>query len=104
MPDLGFVVILIALSYAMGVGGYSLMGLEHTSWMRTAAFPLVGAIVGETLVPMGPLLLGFHVYTILVATLTGVLVDVAVRWLSDGMHDTKIGKVFRNGRGVVSVR
>ena len=104
MPDLGFVVILIALSYAMGVVGYSLMGIEHTSWMRTAAFPLVGVIVGETLVAMGPTLLGFHVYTVLVATLTGVLVDVAVRWLSDGLNDTRIGHVFRNGRGVVSSR
>ena len=49
MPDLGFAVSLIAVSYVMGVLWYTLLGRNYTSWMRMAAFPLLAVIIGEAL-------------------------------------------------------
>ena len=51
MPYLGFVVQFIAISYALGVVWYTLLGRNYSSWMRMAVFPFVGAVVGESLVP-----------------------------------------------------
>ena len=57
MPELGFVVFLIAIAYGMGTVWYTLLGRDYASWMRMAAFPFVGAIVGEELVNAGPSLI-----------------------------------------------
>ena len=47
MPELGFVVYLIAISYGMGALWYTLLGRSETSWTRMTAFPLVGVVIGE---------------------------------------------------------
>ena len=77
MPGLGFVVFLIAIAYGMGTVWYTLLGRDYDSWMRMAAFPFVGAIVGEDLVDAGPSFFGLHLYVALVSTLAAVVVDIA---------------------------
>ena len=51
MPELGLgnVVYLLAVSYGMGVMWYTVLGRTYANWMRMAAFPLLGAIIGEAL-------------------------------------------------------
>ena len=90
MPDLGFAVSLIAVSYVMGVLWYTLLGRNYTSWMRMAAFPLLAVIIGEALfgkylagsVGEGLVFLNIHIYVALIATFVGSIVDIAVYWLA----------------------
>lgn len=90
MPDLGAVAYLIAISYGMGVLWYTVLGRNYTSWMRMAAFPLLGMIIGEALwinhlssnAEQGLIFLGLHIYVALVATFIGALVDIGASWLA----------------------
>ena len=91
MPDLGFVVQFIAISYALGVVWYTLLGRSYSSWMRMAAFPLVGAVVGESLVAAGPTFFGIHLYVILASTLAGAVSDLLVSWIQEQLPVSKIG-------------
>ncbi len=47
MPELGFVVYLIAISFGMGALWYTLLGRSHTSCTRMTAFPLAVVVIGE---------------------------------------------------------
>ena len=82
MPDLGFVAMIIALSYGSGVLWYKLLGSGHDGWMRTAAAPFVGVLVGEGVwapyLLSGPEFGGLHVALALVTTLIAVLADVSI--------------------------
>ena len=90
MPELGIVVFLIAMTYAAGVVWYTLLGRDHVSWMRIAAFPFVGAVLGESLVTAGPSLFGLHLYVILVSSLIAVTVDIAFSWIGSSTSVAKI--------------
>ena len=89
MPDLGAVAYLIAISYGMGVLWYTVLGRNYTSWMRMAAFPLLGMIIGEALwtnylssnAEQGLVFFGLHIYVALVSTFIGALVDIGASWL-----------------------
>ena len=86
MPELGFIVYLIAMSYGMGVVWYTLLGRNHASWMRMAAFPLIGVVIGEALMAnyqgAGLTFFGLHIFVVLVSTLVGALVDVSISWIA----------------------
>jgi hypothetical protein len=90
MPELGFVVYLVAMSYGTGVLWYTLLGRNYTGWMRMMAFPLVGMVIGEALWgkyltgKIGPGLVFFdlHIYVALISTFIATLVDLALSWLS----------------------
>ena len=90
MPELGAVAYLLAISYGMGVLWYTILGRNHTSWMRMAAFPFLGLIIGEALwvnqlssnAEQGLDFLGVHIYVALVATFIGALIDVSASWLT----------------------
>lgn len=90
MPDLGAVAYLIAISYGMGVLWYTVLGRNYTSWMRMAAFPLLGLIIGEAVwtnnlasnAEQGLIFLGVHIYVALVATFIGAMVDIGASWLA----------------------
>ena len=92
MPYLGFVVQFIAISYALGVVWYTLLGRDYDSWMRMAAFPFVGAIVGEELMDAGPSFFGLHLYVALVSTLAAVVVDITFTWLREQWPVGRIGR------------
>ncbi len=84
MLDLGFIVYVIAVSYVLGTAWYALLGRQHTNWMRMAAFPFVGVVIGEALWS-GPMngsggldFHGLHIYVALVSSLAGVAIDVVV--------------------------
>ncbi len=85
MPELGFIVYLIAISYGMGVVWYTLLGRNYTSWMRMAAFPLIGVVVGESLMAnqqgVGLTFFGLHIFVVLVSTFVGALVDISISWV-----------------------
>ena len=89
MPELGFIVYLIAVSYGMGVVWYSLLGRKYTGWMRMAVFPFLGVVIGEALwvnhlagsPTEGLQYFGLHVYVVLISSFAGSLVDVATGWL-----------------------
>ena len=90
MPDIGTVAYLIAMGYGMGVVWYTVLGREQTNWMRTAAFPLLGIIVGQALwtnhfssnASQGLVFLGFNVYVALVSTFIGTIADIGATWLA----------------------
>lgn len=104
MPELGSVAYLIAISYGMGVLWYTLLGLNYTSWMRMAAFPLLGLIIGEAVwinhlssnPEQGLIFLGVHIYVALVATFIGALVDMGVSWLSKEHPVSDVMKGFEH--------
>lgn len=93
MPELGIVVFLIAMAYAAGVVWYTLLGREHASWMRVAAFPFMGAVLGESLVTAGPSLFGLHLYVILVSSLIAVTVDIAFSWIASSSRVSRLGQI-----------
>ncbi len=93
MPELGIVVFIIAMAYTAGVVWYTLLGRDHASWMRIAAFPFVGAVLGESLVTAGPSLFGLHLYVILVSSLIAVTVDIAFSWIASSTSVTRIGQL-----------
>ena len=102
MPDLGFAVYLIAVSYGLGVLWYTLLGRNYTSWMRMAAFPLLAIIIGEALyarylastVGQGLVFLGIHIYVALAATFIGAMVDIGVSWLAKEHHVVDVLKTL----------
>ena len=93
MPELGVVVFLIAMAYAAGVVWYTLLGRDHVSWMRIAAFPFMGAVLGESLVTAGPSLFGLHLYVILVSSLIAATVDLAFSWIATSPPVTRLGQL-----------
>ena len=102
MPDLGYAVYLIAVSYGLGVLWYTLLGRNYTSWMRMAAFPLLAIIVGEALyarylastVGQGLVFLNIPIYVALAATFIGALVDIGVSWLAKEHHVVDVLKTL----------
>jgi hypothetical protein len=82
MPELGFIVFLIALSYGLGVVWYKLLGAGHSGWMRTAAAPFIGVAVGEGVwgayLASGPAYFDVHIALALVTSLVAVLADVSI--------------------------
>ena len=94
MPELGFAVSLIAVSYVMGVLWYTLLGRDTSSWMRMSAFPLLALIIGEGIyaqylassVGQGLVFLNVHIYVALIATFVGSMADIAVSWLAKEHH------------------
>ena len=104
MPDLGAVAYLIALSYGMGVLWYTVLGRNYTSWMRMAAFPLLGLIIGEAVwvnnlssnAEQGLMFLGIHIYVALVATFIGAIVDIGASWLANEHPVSDVIKGFHH--------
>ncbi len=104
MPDLGAVAYLIAISYGMGVLWYTILGRNYTSWMRMAAFPLLGLIIGEALwinhlssnAEQGLVFLGIHLYVALAATFIGALVDISASWLAKEHPVSDVIKGFQH--------
>ena len=104
MPDLGAVAYLIAISYGMGVLWYTILGRNCTSWMRMAAFPLLGLIIGEavwinhlsTSASQGLVFLGIHLYVALAATFIGALVDISASWLAKEHPVSDVIKGFQH--------
>ena len=90
MPELGFAVYLLAISYGVGVLWYTLLGSRDSGWMRMAAFPLLGVVIGEAIwnkylsagMGQGLAFGGLHVYVVLVSSFIAVLVDMFVAWIA----------------------
>ena len=82
MPELGFVAFILALSYGSGVMWSKMLGTGSNGWMRTAAAPFVGVLVGEGIwaeyFVSGPEFFGLHIALALVTTFVAVLVDVSL--------------------------
>lgn len=106
MPDLGAVAYLIAISYGMGVLWYTILGRNYTSWMRMAAFPLLGLIIGEAVwinhlstgASQGLVFLGIHLYVALAATFIGALVDIGASWLAKEHPVSDVIKGFQHNQ------
>ena len=110
MPELGFIVYLIAISYGMGVLWYTLLGRNYTSWMRMATFPLLGVIIGEAIwgrylsssVGTGLVFFNLHIYVVLVSSFIGALADVAVSsgygWNQRRARRTTFDEVLASGK------
>lgn len=85
MPELGFVLYLLALSYAFGQLWYSIFEFRHEHWLRVMSYPLLGIVGGEALwakyLASGPDFFGVHVLVAFVATLIAVLVDIGIHAL-----------------------
>ncbi len=104
MPDLGAVAYLIAISYGMGVLWYTILGRSHPNWMRMAALPFLGLIIGEALwvnqlssnAEQGLVFLGVHIYVALVATFIGALVDIGASWLAKEHPVSDLFKGFQH--------
>ena len=104
MPELGFILYLVAVSYGMGVLWYSLLGRNYTGWMRMGAFPLLGIVIGEALwgrylssgVGAGLMFYNLHIYVALVSTFTGALLDVGVSWVAKEHPVGAMLKVFEH--------
>lgn len=104
MPDLGFIVYLVAISYGLGVVWYTLLGRKYTNWMRMAAFPLLGAVIGEALwvnhIASNPgeglFYFNLHIYVVLVSSFIGSLADVALGWLAKDHSMSNYFKVLQN--------
>ena len=90
MPELGFVAYMIAVGYGLGVVWYTLLNRKPTSWMRMAAFPFIGVVVGEGLwvkyFAGGPTFFDLHIAVVLVATLTAVIVDLSLQKGTEVIH------------------
>ena len=90
--ELGFIVYLIAVSYVLGTAWYALLGRQHTNWMRMAAFPFVGVVIGEALWERphrtgaeGLDFYGLHIYVALISSLAGAAIDVVVGKLAKAL-------------------
>lgn len=80
MPELGFVIYLLAISYALGQFWYSILEIRHEDWMRTTSFPLLGIVAGEALwakagMVSGPEFFGVHVIVAFVFALIATVID-----------------------------
>ncbi len=102
MPDLGFAVYLVAVSYGMGVLWYTLLGRNYTSWMRMAAFPLLAIIIGEAIyakylassVGQGLVFMNINLYVALAASFIGSMADIGVSWLAKEHHVVDVLKTL----------
>jgi hypothetical protein len=77
--EFGTFLLLSAFAYGIGVFWYDLLPakLAERPW-RVAAYPFVGIVLTEALVPvewLGPAFGGFHVVALLFGSLFGVLAD-----------------------------
>ena len=75
MPELGYVVYLLALAFGLGQLWYSVLDFRHDHWMRMASYPFLGIVLGEAFVPMGPEVFGVHIMVAFVATLIACILD-----------------------------
>ena len=108
MPELalGPVAYLLAVSYGMGVLWYTLLGRNYTSWMRMAAFPLLGLIIGEAIISRylaggvgrGLAIYGIHIYVALIATFIAAMVDIGVSWLAKEHHVVDVLKTLEHAQ------
>ena len=100
MDNFTIVVLAIAVAYATGVLWYNLLDRKHDSWMRMAAFPLVGLIVAEgiwgTYNLAGPTFQGLHIVAIAVGTGIGALGDLVFQAIGRESHVSKVVGVFAN--------
>ncbi len=84
VENVGFVIYLLALSYAMGQLWYSIYGRHVEGWMRLLSFPLLGIIGGETLwvnwatLAAGPDFFGIHVVVAFFGTLVATAIDMLI--------------------------
>lgn len=82
--ELGFIVYLIAASYALGLAWYAVLGRQHTNWMRMAAFPFLGVVIGQALWTLefnrndGLNFEGLYIYVALISSGVGAAIDVVV--------------------------
>ncbi len=106
MPELGFMFYTVAISYGLGVVWYTLLGRKYTSWMRMAAFPLLGVIIGEALwtnhiassPDQGLMYFNLHIYVVLISSFIGGLVDVALGWVAKEHPVSGYFKVLQQGQ------
>lgn len=67
---------LVTFAYGIGLFWYDLLPgkLPDMPW-RVAAYPFVLMVIGEAFLGVGPMFMGFHVGTAVIAGLVGVLID-----------------------------
>jgi len=102
VPELGFVLYIIAMSYGLGMLWYTLLGRNYMGWMRLGAFPLLGLVIGEGLwakylsdnIGPGLVFMGLHLYVALVSTFIAALVDVVFSWLAQESPIANMVKPF----------
>ena len=84
MPELGYMLYLLALAYAFGHLWYGVIGHHYDDWMRICSYPFLGIVMGEAIyvnfmaMPAGPEFYGIHVVIASGATLIATLVDLLV--------------------------
>ncbi|MCS6802604.1 MAG: hypothetical protein RMM58_06865 [Chloroflexota bacterium] len=81
--DLGTLLLMLGLSYALGVLWYDLLPgqLPERVW-RVAAFPFIGIYVAHSLLQpafnVDPSFGGLHLITTVIGSLVGVIIDVVI--------------------------
>jgi len=77
--DLGTVLLMGAVAYALGLFWYGLiLGRTNDSIWRTAAYPFLAIVFAEAYLQIGPQVGHVPLVGALIASLAGVLVDWAV--------------------------
>ena len=98
LNEFGLVALVIAASYGMGTLWYNLLNHKYDSWMRIAAFPLIGLIMTEAIWENytlgGPEFMGLHVAAVALGTGVAALADGLVESLSRETHVSKVLGAF----------
>lgn len=98
MDNFSIVVLAFAVAYATGILWYNLLDRKHDSWMRIAAFPLLGLVAAEGIWGVyglgGPEFMGLHVVAMALGTGIGALSDVVLQAIARESHVNKVVGVF----------
>ncbi len=98
MDNFSIVVLALAVAYATGVLWYNILDRKYESWMRMAAFPLIGLVAAEGIWGAyglgGPEFMGLHVVAMAFGTGIGALGDVVVQAIARESHVNKVVGVF----------
>lgn len=78
--DIGTFLLMVGVSYAFGIFWYSLLPgrIPDHAW-RVAAFPFFLIFLGQAFFRFGPAFGGLDVYTVILGSLAGTLVDWGIR-------------------------
>ncbi len=98
MDNFSVVVLAFAMAYATGVLWYNILDRRYDSWMRMAAFPLLGLVAAEGIWGVyslaGPEFMGLHVVAVAFGTGIGALSDVVLQAITRESHVNKVVGVF----------
>ena len=94
MDEFSVVALAIAVSYGMGELWYTLLGHKYSSWMRTAALPLVGLVIAQAIwndnAAGGPVFMQLHVVAIVLGTGIAALGDLILQAIGRESHVAKV--------------